>query len=92
MAEVVIQLPELNSKDRIEVECRINEKKQVLHYRVEIFAWEDCNEPVADRALCLKRLVENYDPNWQLQQIGAYTDKTVQVMFREKHTPGTLIH
>ena len=85
MAEIVIQLPELNSKDRIEVEARINGKKQVFHYRVEIFAWEeDCVEPPKDRALCLKRIVENYDKHWQLQQIGQYTDKTVQVLFREK--------
>jgi hypothetical protein len=85
MAEIVIQLPEVNSKDRIEVEARINGKKQILHYRVEIFSWtEDCDEPAKDRALCLKRIVENYDPHWQLQQIGTYTDKTVQVMFKEK--------
>lgn len=85
MAEIVLNLPDVQSKDRIEVECRVNGKKQILHYRVEIFSWqEDCNEPQHDRALCLKRIVENYDKNWQLQQIGSFTDKTVQVMFQEK--------
>ena len=63
MAEIVIQLPDVTSKDRIEVEARINGQKRTFHYRVEVFAWEECEEPRKDRALCLKKVIDNYDPN-----------------------------
>lgn len=84
MAEIIIQIPDLQAKDRIEVEARVNGQKRVYHYRVEIFAWEECEEKAyPDRAHCLKDMISHYEPGWRLQQIGATTDKTVQVLFRQ---------
>lgn len=84
MPEIVIQLPNLDAKDRIEIEARVNGQKKTYHYRVEIFAWEECKEPHKEHALCLKDLIENYDHDWRLLQIGQATDKNVQVVFKNR--------
>jgi len=84
MAEIVINIPDVKPHDLIEIEARINGEKRVYHYRVEMFAWEDCAPHFATRALCLKEHLSHYDEHWQLAQIGAATEKSVQVLFRQK--------
>jgi hypothetical protein len=83
MAEIVINIPNVKPHDRIEVEARINGERAVYHYRVEVFAWEDCEEKYTARADCLRDMIGSYDKGWRLQQIGQATDKSVQVLFRE---------
>jgi hypothetical protein len=85
MPSISIQLPAIEADQQIEVEVKINGHKKQYHYRVEIFAWEDCPEPEEEKAHCLKRIIENYDKNWQLIQIGSPTEKTIPIMFRQRN-------
>ena len=84
MAEIVINVPDVQPHDLIEIEARVNGEKKIYHYRVEMFAWEDCKPHYSDRALCLKEHLAQYDPEWKLSQIGSATDKSVQVIFKHE--------
>ncbi|NUO84389.1 hypothetical protein HUU05_30305, partial [candidate division KSB1 bacterium] len=55
MPSISIQLPAIEADQQIEVEVKINGEKKRYHYRVEIFAWEQCVDPVEERARCLQR-------------------------------------
>lgn len=85
MPSISIQLPAIEADQQIEVEVKINGEKKRYHYRVEIFAWEQCVDPVEERARCLQRMINGYDKDWQLLQIGAPTEKTIPIMFKQKH-------
>jgi hypothetical protein len=83
MANLTIQLPVFDAEHKIEIHVKVNGKKKRLHYCVELFDWDECEDPT-NKASCLKHMINSYDPQWQVVQIGEATDKTIQVMFREK--------
>lgn len=84
MAYIAVPIPPLQGKQDIEIEVTINGQKQQLHYRVELFYWEDCGVPVIDRAECIKQMLSNYDEDWALYYIGAPTDDFVPMTFVKK--------
>ncbi len=63
---IAIQLPAVEADQQIDVEVKSNGRTRRLCYRVEILAWEQCEELPAQRASCLQRLIAQYDKNWQL--------------------------
>lgn len=85
MPSISIQLPALEADQQIEVEVKINGEKKSYHYRVEIFAWEQCHDPAEERAKCLQRMIGTYDKNWQLLQIGSPSEKSIPIMFKQVH-------
>jgi len=85
MSEISIQIPPLDEiEHHIEIEVKINGKKRLYNYRVEPVKWDVCIEPPEERALCLKRVIENYDNRWRLVQIGTPTETAIPIMFRER--------
>jgi len=82
MANITINLPIMDAEHKIEIEVRVNGKAKKYHYRVELFDWEECEE-VESKAVCLKNIIEEYDPRWKMIQINEATDKNISVMFRE---------
>lgn len=84
MAHIAVPIPPLPGKQDIEIEVTINGQKQQLHYRVELFYWEDCKIPVIDRAECIRQVLEGYDQDWTLYYIGAPTDQFVPITFMKK--------
>ena len=84
MASINIQLPTLEADQSIEIEVKINDKKQKYHYRVEIFSWTDCPQP-EEKAQCLKHIIDNYDQQWKLIQIGGPTEKDIALMFKQEN-------
>jgi len=81
MPSINIQLPAMEADQSIEIEVKINGKKKNYHYRIEIFAWSDCAQP-SSRAECLREMIQNYDQNWQIVQIGGPTDEYIPLMFK----------
>lgn len=81
MAHIAIPLPQGKGKQELEIEVTINGQKQQLHYRVELFYWEDCGIPTIDRAECIKNLLKAYDQDWSLYFIGSPTDEFVPITF-----------
>jgi hypothetical protein len=84
MAHIAVPIPPLPGKQDIEIEVTINGQKQQLHYRVELFYWEDCKVPIVDRAECIRHMLEGYDQDWTLYYIGAPTDQFVPITFVKK--------
>jgi hypothetical protein len=83
MREISLSIPTLESEQNIDIEVRINGKRRSLRYRVEIIAWEDAAKSDEDRVDVLKRVIREYDKDWQLVQVGAPMDKTIPIMFRK---------
>lgn len=83
MREIVILIPEVDARQNVEIDVRINGKKRTLKYRVEIVEWEG-DDPSTDRVSVLKRKIDNYDRNWQLMEIGAPYDHQIPLVFRQR--------
>ncbi len=81
MPHIAIPIPSIPGKQDIEIEVTINGQRQQLHYRVELFHWDDCTVPTIDRAECLRHLLSDYDQDWMLYYIGAPTDQFVPITF-----------
>ena len=81
MPKVAIELPPVDTDDKVEVELTINGVKRKLTYRVELFDWEDYVQNGDDRVTCLKRMIDTYDKQWSLVQIGVPTDTNITLMF-----------
>jgi hypothetical protein len=90
MSHIAIPIPTFAGKQDIQVEVIINNQKQSLHYKVELFYWEDCSNPIGHRADCLSEMLANHDPNWTVYYIGAPTDKFVPITFVEKSSRNLL--
>ncbi|HRI58456.1 MAG TPA: hypothetical protein PK228_02000 [Saprospiraceae bacterium] len=84
MAYIAVPIPNLPGKQDIEIEVTINGLKQQLHYRVELFYWEDCAFPQIDRAECIRQMLSRYDDDWTLYYIGAPTEEFVPITFVKK--------
>lgn len=81
MSHIAIPIPPLSGKQEIKVEVTINGELQQLHYKVELFFWEECSNPVGHRADCISELLAHHDPEWTVYFIGAPTDKFVPITF-----------
>ncbi|WP_266368339.1 hypothetical protein [Tellurirhabdus rosea] len=81
MAHIAVPIPTLPGKQEIEIEVTINGKKQELHYRIELFYWEDCPVPSIDRVECIRQMLAHYDQDWTLYYIGTPTEEFVPITF-----------
>ena len=86
MSHIVIPIPPLPGKQEIEVEVTINNQKQQLRYRVELFYWDDCSNPMGHRADCISEMLSQLDPEWMVYYIGTPTDKFVPITFVSKES------
>jgi hypothetical protein len=84
MKEISLLIPTLESEQNIDIEVRINGKRRCLRYRVEIVSWDEKAQEGEDKVEVLRRVIREYDRNWQLVQIGAPTDKSIPIMFRRR--------
>ena len=85
MREIVILIPDVDAKQNVEIDVRINGRKRTLKYRVEVVEWEG-DEPSNDRVEVLKRKIEAYDKDWQLMEIGAPGHNQIPLVFRKTKT------
>lgn len=83
MREVVVQIPNIEAEQNIEITVKINGKKRTLNYKVEIIEWEK-PEMESDRVSTLRRVVKEHERDWDLIHIGAPSNSGIPVMFRQK--------
>jgi hypothetical protein len=83
MREIVILIPDIDARQNVEIDVRINGKKRTLKYRVELVEWEGV-DPSEDRVKVLRKKVENYDKDWQLMEIGAPGEHNIPLLFRKR--------
>lgn len=84
MAHIAVPVPSSLGKQEIEISVSINGQKQQLHYRIELFYWEDYEIPTIDRAECIRHMLQQYDQDWTLYYIGAPTDTFVPITFLKR--------
>lgn len=84
MREIVILIPDIDVHQNVEIDVRINGKKQTLKYRVELVSWEGCCDKESDRVTVLKKKIADYDKDWQLMEIGMPANNQVPLVFRKK--------
>ena len=84
MSHIAIPIPPGSGKQDIEIEMTINGQKQQLHYRVELFYWEDCEIPVVNRVECIKNMLSDYDEDWMIYFIGDPNKEYVPITFIKK--------
>lgn len=84
MREVVIQIPTLDTEQNIEIDVKINGRKRVMKYRVEIYEWEEELKDGIEKVDVLRRIIKEHDKDWKLVQIGLPTDKNIPIMFRKR--------
>jgi len=84
MSHIAIPIPPGSGKQEIEIEMTINGQKQQLHYRVELFYWEDCEIPVVNRVECIKNMLSDYDDDWMIYFIGDPNKEYVPITFIKK--------
>lgn len=84
MAHIAIPIPSQLGRQDIEIEVSINGQKQRLHYRVELFYWNECGIPTVNRAECLRHILATYDQNWLLYYIGSPTEQFIPITFIRK--------
>ena len=83
MSAINIQLPAVEGEHNIEIDVKINGKKKKMHYRVEIFSWEDCAESEG-KAVCLQKKLAEVPDDWQLIHIGSPTETSIPLMFKQQ--------
>jgi hypothetical protein len=84
MKEIVLQIPTLDTEQNIEIDVKINGKKRILKYRVEIVGLETDETIVEDRIALLRRVIKEHDKDWELIQIGAPLHDRIPIMFRQR--------
>ncbi len=85
MNTIALALPPVEAEKTVEVSVTVNGHTTMLRYRVELFKWQDWWTPPEPRAESVKRMIQSYDPHWQLCQIGAPDDAGIPIMFRHVH-------
>ena len=85
MKSIAIEIPNVPGEHEIEVDVRVNGVKTSYNYKVEIFRWEDCDlTKNENRVECIKKIVSDYDDNWELTHIGMPTDEFIPITFQKK--------
>jgi hypothetical protein len=81
MSHISIPIPVGRGKQDIQVAVTINGQQQELHYKVELFYWEDCSVPRENRVECIREMLNQYDEQWTLYYIGDPTEEFIPITF-----------
>lgn len=82
MSKICIHIPDTEMANTIGLEVTVGDERRLANYRVEAFEWpEEMNS--MERVDRLRDFVYNYDPAWQLVQIGPAVNDRVPITFKQ---------
>jgi len=95
MREINIPLPDINNDDQVKIEVSVGDRKQKHYFRLESIPWEanisnkkNTKDELSslERINILKKAIENYDKSWELIQIFAPLEKSlnIHILYRKK--------
>ena len=89
MTDICIPISHLGDNEIAEVLVSIGGVQKKHNFKIEAFPW-NTGSPVEVRIDLLKRMIENYDKEWELVQIynTGDRDKSIHVLFRKKQLTG----
>lgn len=83
MDNITIQLPAIRAHQSADVSVTVNGAKKHYKFRVEIFKWDEWRRQSEGRAITLRRIIQHYDKQWQLVQIGSASKQFIPITFRK---------
>lgn len=87
MKEICIHIPDLEPNQTVELEVRVNGKRHRIQYRVEAIDASEWKSSAEDRIDQLRAVIQDYNTDWELVQIGAEVRQVIPVMFRHREKP-----
>lgn len=84
MSDIVIHVPAFDAQQSIEIDVKINGRKKTIRYRVEIIDSEIDSCPSDEKVRVLRNVIDGYDKDWELIQIGAPINNSIPITFRQK--------
>lgn len=81
MLQLAIPIPSLPGRQEIEIEMTVNGQKQKMHFRVELYKWDDCKSVEENRIDCIRELVAEYGDEWTIYNIGLPGEEYVPLTF-----------
>jgi len=85
MGHIAIQIPALSGEQDITVDVKIDGASKGRHsYRVEVFYWKDCTTNTGNRVDCVREIINSYDSDWEVYDMGEPTAKHITITFRRK--------
>ena len=85
MLNLAIPIPNVPGQQDFEIEMTMNGHRQKLHYRVEVIEWTDCRMSSENRVDCIRDVINEYDQEWMVYNIGAPTAEYVPITFIKKN-------
>jgi len=91
MTDICIPITHLGKNQIAEVTVSFGNVQQKHSFRVEAFPW-DTHTSIEKRILFLKRMIEDYDRNWELIQIynPGTSAEYIHVLFKLKSSASLL--
>ncbi len=86
MSHIAIPIPHFEGKQEIQIQVVVNNQIKSLRYKVELFYWDECQNPNAHRADCISEMLGNHDSNWLVYSIGTPTEKFVPITFVDRES------
>lgn len=81
MLQLSIPIPSLTGRQEIDIEMKINGQKRNMHFRVELYQWDDCKTVEENRIECIRDLIKDYGEEWTIYNIGMPTENYVPLTF-----------
>ena len=82
MSKICIHIPDSELANTVGLEVTVGDHRRLANYRVESFEWPDEMTSV-ERVDRLREFVFDYEPGWQLVQIGPAVRDKVPVTFKQ---------
>ena len=81
MIQLSIPIPSLPGPQDIDIEMNINGEKHKMHFRIELYQWDDCKSAKEKRVECIRQLAQDYGDEWMIYNIGVPNDRYVPMTF-----------
>jgi len=84
MSHIAIPIPRIPGEQEIIVDVRINGVAQQFSYKIEMFYWHKCSAPKSNRVECLREIINEYDKEWEVYEIGDPNEEFIPITFRRR--------
>ena len=81
MLQLAIPIPPIKGRQDIDIEMTVNGQKQQMHFRVELYRWDQCATTEENRIACIQDLIQEYGSDWTIYHIGLPTETYVPLTF-----------
>ncbi|MCB0666591.1 MAG: hypothetical protein KDC80_12235 [Saprospiraceae bacterium] len=81
MLQLSVPIPNITGRQDIEIDMTVNGKTQKMHFIIEVYPWDSCENETENRINCIRQLVQDYGKDWTIYDIGIPTEKYVPLTF-----------